>query len=529
MALQYLTAALAVLCTGALVVPSAAAATAREAVEQTTRNAFHSNVDHRRFSAARAEIQKVMREQGVASIAVAVAKDGKIIWQDGFGWADRERRVPATAHTPYGIGSITKPMTATAIMALHEQGKIDLNAAIDTYIRPLKITPRAGDPAQATVRRVMSHTAGLPLHYYYYVDGRVPPPAEETISRYAALVYPPGDRYFYSNIGYRVLDYAVTRASGDKFENFLRTSIFLPLGMNRTSVGVDPAWAAEAAALYTSKQELIPYYRTDTPGGSDVYASAHDLLRFGMFHLGTLLPDQREVVSTASRTVMQTVATPPEAVDSYGLGWFVDSDRGFRRVSHTGKMPGSETLLYLYPDHRVAIVVLANQTEPAIGTIAERIAAAVLPGGYAEKLRAEGQQVGDTSNEVVLADVASRSRPLPNLSGKWTGTLTTYARTVPLMLDFQPDGDVHFKVGNSFTTLLNGITNFGGQLLARSFGPMPVEEARRHRHSLLLLLQPHNGELIGQLNGQTLGDPDIFSLAGFVRMRPDNVPAPARQ
>jgi CubicO group peptidase (beta-lactamase class C family) len=470
------------------------------------------------FNRARAEIARVMKEEGLPSVAVAVAKDGKIIWEEGFGWADRERRIAATPHTPYALASISKPITATAIMKLAESGKIKLDAPIGDYIGRSRLTGLAGRPEEATVRRVLSHTAGLPLHYYFYVDGKPLPPIEETIARYGQIVYAPGKKYFYSNLGYRLLDQAIAVSSGQKYEDYLRSEIFVPLGMTRSGVGVEPGWASEAAARYTAKHQLMPNYRSDTPGGSDLWASAHDLARFGMFSIGSLFPGQQEIVSRAAREAMKTVVAPKDAVDPYGLGWFSDTERGFRRVSHTGAMPGVSTLLHLYPEQNLAIVVLTNQTHGPVNRIAEELAAAMLPAPYGKSLRAEQASSAAQAN---AASPAEGARPFANLRGKWTGTLTTYQSVQDFTLLFQPDGDVHVNIGTQYTGLLNDIRDFGGQLMARFAGTLPTEDARRHRHSLLLLLQPSDGELSGQLTAQTLGDPDIFALTGFVRLRPD--------
>ena len=121
----------------------------------------------------RAHIRRLMDSTGTASIAVAVARNGRIIWEEGFGFADIERRTPATPTTLYSMASISKPLTATGVMKLVEQGKIDLDRPANDYLGSAKITGLAGSASDATVRRVMSHTAGLPLHYRFFYEGRI--------------------------------------------------------------------------------------------------------------------------------------------------------------------------------------------------------------------------------------------------------------------------------------------------------------------------------------------------------------------
>src|SRR5712692_6713027 len=122
-----------------------------------------ANVD---YSAVRELIRTRLVEQVIPSLAVAVARAGEIVWEEGFGWADRENRVPATEHTMYSLASISKPITATGLMLLVERGQIDLDRPINDYLGDAKPTAWVGDAAGATVRRVANHTSGLPLHYH---------------------------------------------------------------------------------------------------------------------------------------------------------------------------------------------------------------------------------------------------------------------------------------------------------------------------------------------------------------------------
>ncbi len=296
-----------------------------------------------RFEGVRALIRQALEEHGLPSVSVAVAKDGRIIWEEAFGWADRERMIEATPHTLYSLASISKPMTATAIMKLVEQGKVDLDRPVNDYLGTGRLTGLAGDAVGATVRRVLSHTAGLPLHYqFFYANGGYSRPSmDETIARYALVMNPPGEVYQYSNLGYGILDHIIARVSGKSYEDFMRTEVFLPLGMTRTSVHIGPGLEPFAAVRYDSRQRPIPFYDFDHPGGSAVYSSAHDLIRFGMFHLKNRLPKQRRILADSTIDAMQRIATPGSTTSGYGLGWGItEDDYGYRRVSHTGGCRG---------------------------------------------------------------------------------------------------------------------------------------------------------------------------------------------
>src|SRR5436853_84904 len=144
------------------------------------------------FSGVRELIRARLVEQVIPSLAVAVAREGTILWEEGFGWADRENRIPASEHTMYSLASISKPITATGLMVLKELGKLDLDRPINDYLGEAKLRAWIGHAAEATVRRVANHTAGLPLHWHFFYEDEPHrrPPMDETIRRYGNLVTP---------------------------------------------------------------------------------------------------------------------------------------------------------------------------------------------------------------------------------------------------------------------------------------------------------------------------------------------------
>jgi CubicO group peptidase (beta-lactamase class C family) len=336
-----------------------------------------------RLDGVRAYIHEVIRDEGIASVAVSVARNGEFLWEEGFGWADRERRVRATPHTPYSLASISKPITATAIMILAERGELDIERPANAYLSPTgQVRSFEGSADAVTVRRLLSHTSGLPLHYqFFYEDGGYDaPPSDVSIQRYGVAVHPPGARYAYSNIGYGVLDRMVETVSGRSFGEFLQSEVFAPLGMHRSSLDIRPGLEEYAAARYHSDQSRVPFYAFDHPGASAVYASAHDLVRFGLFHMGIPLEDQREILSASAREAMQRLETPAGSPRGYGLGWIVAEDHGgYRQIAHSGGMPGVSTQLQLYPDEGLAIAVVTNGTPGRATRIGDEIAAALLP------------------------------------------------------------------------------------------------------------------------------------------------------
>ncbi len=322
------------------------------------------------FNAVRERIEQLVADGQVPSMAVAVARDGEIIWEEGFGLADRERNIPATEHTPYPLASISKPLTAIGLMTLVERGLVNLDASVNDYLDEAKLQARVGDAVEATVRRVASHTAGLPLHSQHFYDDEPhrPPPMDETIHRYGNLVTAPGERWQYSNLGYGILGYVISRVSSQSYADFMREEVFIPLGMDHTSVHIGPGLEEGQAVKHTSDGSPILPCDSDSPGAGAIYGSAHDLIRFAMFHLKNDLPDQQAIISNAAIDEMQRPSPetgPTKAWEregsGYGIGWFVGVTKdGLRVVQHSGGTIGVSTVLALVPEKDLAVAVLSN-------------------------------------------------------------------------------------------------------------------------------------------------------------------------
>ncbi|HWP36552.1 MAG TPA: serine hydrolase domain-containing protein [Gemmatimonadales bacterium] len=466
------------------------------------------------FAPVRAVIRQVMDSTGAPAIAVAVAQHGRIIWEEGFGWADRERRIPATQHTMFSLASISKPITATGLMRLVEEGKVELDAPANRYLGLGTLTGLAGEDDGATVRRVLSHTAGLPLHYrFYYADlDYREPTMDETIARYGVLVYPPGVVYEYSNLGYGIIDHIIERVSGLSYPDYMRTRVFAPLGLTRTSVHIGPGLEPYVAQRYDSRLRPIPYYDFDHDGGSAVYASAHDLVRFGMFHLKERLADQQRILLDSTIDLMQRSQTPTSSGVQYGLGWRSLDEFGWTRVNHTGGMPGVATILALYPSERTAAVVLANKAATPVERVLQEILSVVFPPRYADSLRSRRARPPHLPSSPALA-------PPPDWLGEWSGTVRTWARTLPFKLTVQAGGDIHVRLANQLPALLADARFSDGLLVGRFAGTIPTPDVERHPHSVLLQLRLFDGTLKGQATAQTTDEPVYFAVTAYVELR----------
>jgi CubicO group peptidase (beta-lactamase class C family) len=390
------------------------------------------------FSRARNLIRETMVAGATPSITVAVARKGRIIWEEGFGWANRERRIAATEHTMYYTASVTKTFTGTALMILQERKRLDLDRPVNDYLGPAKLISAAFDPAGATVRRVETHTAGLTTF-----NPTTPMSIDEKIRRFGVILWPPGERFDYSNLGPIVLQEVISRVSGRPYADFVRQEIFWPLGMTRASNGVAPELAEYAAQRYSFGGALRPV------SDGAIYCSAHDLALFGMFHLKAHRADQKAVLIDASIDAMQN-ETVPTPFGRYGIGWNVEENRyGFRSVLAQGGTDADQAWMRLLPSEEIAVVVLSNIGSTPGEQIIDEILSAMLP-TYAEK-RAAAAAV---TARAVTAKTAP-ALPSGTLTGTWDGVIRSDDGDVPLSLTIFPSGDVHAKLGTQLPTLLN--------------------------------------------------------------------------
>src|SRR5688572_6055370 len=183
--------------------------------------------EKRDISSEQASIDREFTASGAPSLTMAVAQDGQFLWERSWGWADKEKRIPATPQTMYSLASISKVITAAGLMVLVDRKLVDLNRPIDDYLGATRLRAYVGDARQATVARVAHHTAGLPTHEYsaYIDEGRRLPAFSESIRRYGILVRPPGERFDYSNLGYGLLEQAIVQTSKQDFSTFIRKEV----------------------------------------------------------------------------------------------------------------------------------------------------------------------------------------------------------------------------------------------------------------------------------------------------------------
>ncbi|MFC1608054.1 serine hydrolase domain-containing protein [Candidatus Latescibacterota bacterium] len=459
-----------------------------------------STVENNTFNDVREKMIEMVRKGESPSFSVAVSKGGKVIWEEFFGWADREKEIPATSQSMYSIASTTKPMTATGLMILKERGQVDLSKPANTYIAPAQLKAYESEDSCATVKHILTHTSGLPMHYkYYYEDEPYREPGmAESIRRYGILVQPPGEYFEYANFGYGILDFIIEKVSGQTYPEFMKKEVFLPLGMTHSSVHIDPALEKYAATRYDEDNAPVPFYDFDHDGASAVFCSTPDLLRFGMFHMKDRLPDQSPILEDASIDEMQKItdikaACWSEETDSgYTLGWMVNKYKGYKTVSHNGGMVGVTSSLMLIPSESIAIVIVTNCLNFNTYGLPYEILNNLLPVKEEEKELAQKQS--ETEPE----------KPYNDMIGTWEGKIITYESEVPIKMEFQEDGDVHVIMNRekpddpiNLETILSDFNYNDGAMTGKFYGNVETGDTKIYPHNIHVSMKLKENRLVG--------------------------------
>ena len=300
--------------------------------------------------------------RGIPGLALAVAVDGKVMYSESFGYADLEERVPVWPTTKFRIGSISKPLTATALMQLVEAGKLDLDAPVQKYVPSF---PDKGAPI--TVRMVAGHLGGIrhyrgdemniQRHYDNVLEGL-------KIFEDDPLVSPPGTKFNYSSYGFNLLSAVIESASGEPFLKYMQEHVFTPMGLVHTVADQNTQIIEQRSRFYElakdGHQENAPYVDNSYKwAGGGFLSTAEDLVRFGSTILqgGFLKAETLQTMFTAQKT------NSGEVVD-YGIGWVIHKSQSGKLVyGHSGGSVGGTSQLILYPETHIVVALVTNLSD----------------------------------------------------------------------------------------------------------------------------------------------------------------------
>lgn len=326
-------------------------------------------------------VTAVMRMGRMSAMSAATIKDGELVWSEGYGLYDRERGRQAADDTVYLVASISKTVTATALMQLYEQGMFDLDDDVSSYLPfQLRNPHHPGEPI--TFRMLLAHQSSLasddPAGLWAYMPGEVEIPGypypwlaehlQPNGSRYRPQAWStavPGEQMQYANVGFGLLGYLVEVLSGQPLEVYCQEHIFGPLGMEHTSFLLTALNRSTIARPYVIQDgdyfPLFHYDRIyDAAGG--LRTTVRDLSRFLLAHMNDGSYDGVQLLQPSTTQRMHTIQYPSQAYNfQYGLGFQIWETAGGTDVGHTGGLYGVSTMMKFHRGTGTGIIFFTNK------------------------------------------------------------------------------------------------------------------------------------------------------------------------
>ena len=325
-------------------------------------------------------VAEILKRRPVVGLAMGVVGDGRLEAIRGHGVADIEANTPITKHTVFRIASITKTFTAIAAMQLFERGIVDLDAPANDYLRSYRLI--ASDPSwrPATVRHLLTHTAGLPE--MAHLSGVVRPdfgesvPAGEQLPSLAAFyggrlgVYAePGTRFVYNNHGPATLGQLVEDVSGEPLDRYFRDHIFGPLGMADSDLWRSERIRTRLATGYEIRSRGVKTVNERdmvTSGAASIYSTPSDMARYLAALLGGGSNEHGSILKPETLAAMfEPQYQPDPRIPGMGLGFFRKQLSGHLVVRHQGTHPGFHSEIAVAPDDNVAVMAFTNGAREA--------------------------------------------------------------------------------------------------------------------------------------------------------------------
>ena len=338
-------------------------------------------------------VDAAMRAQQMPGLSVAVMH-GDFRWSRGFGLADVDNDVPARADSSYRMASVTKPMTAVGVLKLVDDGKIDLDAEVQTYV---PYFPRK--PHKITVRQLLAHQGGISHYRDYAKEGHIrePKSTREAIAIFADfdLVNEPGTKYSYSSYGYNLLGAVIEGASGKPYGEYMTENVWKPLGMTSTRMDDPRALIPHRVTGYVledGKLRRSEYIDVSSRfGGGGTRSTVEDMIRFveGLADGKVLKAETRELAWSAA-------PTRDGRYTSYGLGFGSVSMGGRWGVEHSGAQQETRTVLLLLPREKFAVALASNFENANLRVFEEKLVSLFL-GHPAREIGARSNDDAETT------------------------------------------------------------------------------------------------------------------------------------
>lgn len=325
------------------------------------------------ISQSRQLIEKAMRDNHFPGMAVAISVKGKLVWSEGFGAADMKKASPVDpAKSKFRIGSVSKPITAVGLAKLYEEGKVDLDAPIQTYVPEF---PKK--EYDINLRQLAGHLAGI-RHYrgLEFMSTKKYETVAEGLDIFKddPLLFEPGTKYSYSSYGWNLISAAMEKASGEAFLSYIDQTIFRTLEMTNSCADHADQNIPDRVKFYVlSNDKIVEATYVDNSykwAGGGYLSSAEDLIKFGNAQLypKLLKPETVKLFYTPQ-------ATTDGKSTNYGMGWRKGEDKKDRTwFGHSGGSVGGTSYLIIYPEAEIVVVGLVNLSQAKLGDLMFKVA-----------------------------------------------------------------------------------------------------------------------------------------------------------
>lgn len=472
---------------------------------------MNQSISGPQFTALHAEIVERIDAGEFPSVSIGVIHNGRVLWCESTGLAEVEKNRPATPDTPYGLASLGKSITATAVMVLVDRFEIDLNSPISQYIGEETLTIFEGEMDQVTVRRVLNMTAAIPHgHMLFNSQAYLNPYSIDTlVQNRGMVVFPPGEVYLYSNFSYAILEKLIENVSGKPFNEFLQIEVFDPLYMKNTFISPNKKIETTApVGLYDQNGSRLPQHYMLPRNSLAMYASLNDLLNYAKFHVdwGQFI---KPPFSRRSLEKMHDLrGEAPGALIALGLA-STDLDDEHCWLLTNGQAGGMQATLSMIPSARTAVICLVNSTGSAADDLAFRITDLLVPGFLDRSLQIMDQYESLSGRPY---------RPRTELLGAWEGDIDANGIGIPVRLFFKERGDILVTLAEGAETILNDVGYRNGLLAGDFLGFLPMEEVQDGPHKITLSLRLHDSQLSGFVTSEINNYRGNFTLAGYVHL-----------
>ena len=317
--------------------------------------------------------QKTLKNNKLPGIAVAVSIKGKMVWQEGFGYADISENIAVDPSlSKFRVGSISKPFTATALGLLFEQNKLDFDAPVQKYV-----TYFPKKKYSLSVRQVAGHIGGI-RHYQgdEFMSNEFYDSVKKSLGIFQddPLLFEPGLKMSYSSYGWNLMSAVVEGASGESFLVYMNKYVFDPLNMENTRADINHEKTANRVVFYelkNNKIEVAPVVDNSYKwAGGGFLSSAEDVVKFGNAYLQKRIFSEKTI-----QELWKPLTTNDGKSTNYGIGWRKGEDKKGRLwMGHSGGSIGGTSMLMLYPEQEMVVVVLCNMSSAKMDQLPFRVA-----------------------------------------------------------------------------------------------------------------------------------------------------------